>query len=512
MARRQGRKGKMAAVAAEAANPTPKFEDKGLHDALMAPYDPLSEKSVNDLIEAACEILRDIGVGFDPVDDLTLGLLHDAGCDISDPANVKIPTAVVKDAIQSVAKSTRLWDRAGESYIQLDHHHTWFFPGMTCIQVFDENAPDGVRPSRREDMVDIVKLADALPNMDGVCVPVKIVENSTIHGEIDEFSVMLEHTSKPLEFLCEYEETLDVVIEMASIIRGGKDKLAEKPYFCQLVTPLPLFFAPTHTHQIINCARTGVPIAAGTQTTGGASSPITMAGCIAHALATDFTSLVLSQLANKEAFCMVGTDVAYMESATGGTGGFSQSYLSDMAHCQIMRSLGLPSATGIGGEGTSRRFDEDSVWEVGVNMTQTLYARPATVDFCGSMDEGLTFSTHSLVFCDDQVGLLRKIWEGITVNDEMLAMDLTRSEGSLGNYFANPHTAKHCRAEYWNSKFNGANLPLSSGGLPDEKLITRIEKYMAELMENHVPKVVDPDKLKAIRDIQQAFLKNRPAN
>jgi trimethylamine:corrinoid methyltransferase-like protein len=96
-------------------------------------------------------------------------------------------------------------------------------------------------------------VADALPNVDGVCLMVKDVPDSTLHGEIGEFVAMAENTSKPLEYLCQESAAFDAAIEMAAAIRGGMDRLAEKPYFVHTVTPLPLYYAKTHTDQIRRC-------------------------------------------------------------------------------------------------------------------------------------------------------------------------------------------------------------------------------------------------------------------
>ncbi|MCH8135031.1 MAG: trimethylamine methyltransferase family protein, partial [Proteobacteria bacterium] len=131
-----------------------------------------------------------------------------------------------------------------------------------------------------------------MPNIDGVCIACKNVERSDIFGEIDEFAAMAENTTKPLEYLCEYSQSLDVVIEMAAAIRGGYDALRDKPYFVHLVTPLPLNFGKTHSDQIITAVRAGVPVASGTVAMGGASSPITVAGCLTQCLLTDLAAIV----------------------------------------------------------------------------------------------------------------------------------------------------------------------------------------------------------------------------
>ncbi|WP_420547940.1 trimethylamine methyltransferase family protein [Curvivirga sp.] len=505
MAKRLGRKGKRAAVAAEAENPTLKFKDKGLTDQMLQPYNPLTPKAVTAVIDAAIEILVNTGIGFEADDEIALTYFRDAGCIVNEEGLVKFPEKLIRDSLASCARTIKLWNRPGTEYIDLDHHHTWFFSGMTCIQVYDEKEEKGVRSSTKQDLIEITRLVDALPNIDGACVSCKIVEESNIHGEIDEFAVLASNTTKPLEFLCEFPETFDVVVEMASAIRGGKDKLAEKPYFAQVITPLPLFYAKSHTHQIIEGVKAGVPVVIGTVTMGGASAPITLAGCLTHALATDLGALVLSQLVQEGSYCMLGSDVSFMEAATGGLGGFSQMYLGDQAICQVMRSMDMPSATGLGGWAAARRFNQDAVWEISTNMMSAFYVRPATVDYCGSLDEGITYSKHALAFCDEMIGLMRKMWEGIQVDDEMLARELSAEAGPLGNYLSHPHTAKHCREEYWNAKYFGANYPMNSGSLPDEDLIERIENDIQQIEKTHQAEPLDPLISAEIQAIQDKF-------
>jgi len=501
MRRRRARADKIEA--AKVAHIVNRSRDIGLVDGALQPYQPLSGDGVDRVVDAALELLRDTGVGFDP-DPKVLDLFDQGGCDVSPQGLVKFPTELVRAAIRSTARSTRLWNRPGTGYITLDRHHTWFFSGMTCIKVFDEETGEP-RDSTRADLARITRLVDALQNIDGACVACKIVEQSDIHGEIDEFAVLAEHTSKPLEFLCEFPETLDVVIEMAEVIRGGREQLVEKPYFAHIVTPLPLYYAQVHTDQIIRAVSYGIPLILGTVTIGGASAPITMAGCLVHSLATDLAGLVLSHLVRPGSFCALGSDVSFMEAATGGVGGFSQMYLGDLAICQVMRSLDLPSATGIGGGSSARRFDEDAVWEISCNMMNAFYARPVTCDYLGSLDEGITYSSHALAFCDELVGLLRKMWEGLVVDDETLARDLTREVGVRGNYLAHPHTARHCREEYWNARYYGANFPVSSGNVEDETLVERIERDIRQVLENHTPERLSDDILSRIRAIQKRF-------
>lgn len=457
--------------------------EAGLHFGPTAAYAPLASAQVRRLIDAALSLLEDVGVGF-PAGSEACALFAAAGCTVADDGVVRIPRSVVEASLGSVARETRLWDRDGINHITLDDRHTWFFPGMTCINVYDRESGE-VRPSTAADLAMITRLADALPNIDGVCIACKDVEHSDIVGEVGEFAVMARNTRKPLEYLCEHAESLATVIELAAAIRGGRQALQDKPYFLQIITPLPVNYADTHADQLILAARSGVPVSVGTLPIGGASSPITPAGCIAQSLATDFAGMTLAQLAAPGSFVIGSSDVCFMEPSTGAIGNFTQTALADMVMCQVRRELGLPSFTGVAGYSSARRFDEDAVWELSSTLMQAFYSRPATCDYLGSLDGGMIYSMAALVFCDDLVGMLRSLWEGMALDDDALAVTQAREVGPRGNYLALRHTVSHCREHLWQSRYFGAKLPTTSNDLKDQVLHERIEADLRQILATH---------------------------
>jgi trimethylamine--corrinoid protein Co-methyltransferase len=476
--------------------------DPGLHDGATAPYQPLPRELALRLVEDALVLMHDCGVAFDPQTE-AVALFREAGCDVSPEGIVRFPAQLVRAALASSAKSAKLWDRAGRRCIELDDRHTWFMPGMTCIRIFNPRSGEA-RPSDAEDLAMVTRAADALSNMDAVCVPVKNVARSDIHGEIEEFAIMAANTAKPLEYLCEHAESLDPVLEMAAAIRGSAEALVEKPYFLQIITPLPLNYPRPHVEQLVKCVRAGVPISVGTLPIGGASTPITTAGCMVNSLATDFAGMVLAQLIRRGAFCIGSSDVSFMEPATGGIGNFAQTSLADMVMCQVRRHLGLPSFTGAGGHSAARRFNQDAVAEISLGMMQAFYSRPATLDYLGSLDQGLTFSLHALCLCDDLAGLLRTLWQGLTVDADTAALDVARQVGARGNYLGHRHTAAHCREHLWNSRYFGARLPVSAGVLPDEELMARIDTDVRKLLA-HRPEPLGNDVGMRLDAIREAF-------
>jgi trimethylamine--corrinoid protein Co-methyltransferase len=161
--------------------------------------------------------------------------------------------------------------------------------------------------------------------------------------------------------------------------------------------------------------------------------------------------------------------------------------------------------TSTAGWSLARRFNQDAAAEVAANMMQAFYSRPGICPYLGTVDEGITFSLHCLLYGDELAGLLRSMWRGIEVSDEMLALELTRSEAPRGNYLAHGHTAAYCRREAWNARYFGANYPTASGGLPDEDLIERIDKELQEILRNHQPQALPVESLLEMNSIREKF-------
>jgi trimethylamine:corrinoid methyltransferase-like protein len=482
--------------------------DPGLHQGATAPYEPLSPDVADQLIEAALRLMRESGVAFD-LDSEAPDILRAAGCGVAADGVVRFDPEIVRRALASTAKSIKLWDRDGKKSIDLDDRHTWFIPGMTCIKIYDLESGEP-RDSNALDLATVTRVADALPNIDAVCISCKNVARSDMHGEIEEFAIMAENTTKPLEYLCEHADSLDVVIDMAAALRGGRHTLYDRPYFLQIITPLPLNYHRTHIDQIIKCVRAGVPVSVGTLPIGGASTPITTAGSMVNSLATDFAGMVLAQLVRRGAFCIGSSDVCFMEPATGGIGNFAQTSLADMVMCQVRRKLGLPSFTGAGGHSAARRFNEDAVAEICAGLMQAFYSRPATLDYLGSLDQGITYSLHALLLCNDLADLLRTLWQGVDINADTLALDVAREVGARGNYLAHRHTVSHCRERLWQSRYFGPNLPLSTNARADLGLFQRIDADLRQLVEHHRPVPLDTQLAANLRAMRERFAALRP--
>jgi trimethylamine:corrinoid methyltransferase-like protein len=279
--------------------------------------------------------------------------------------------------------------------------------------------------------------------------------------------------------------TLQAAIEMAAVVRGGADALREKPYFIHGVTPLPLQFPRTHIDQIFTTVESGIPLGMGTFSIGGATTPYTIAGSLVHAFTSDFAGLVLGQLIDRGSFCLIGTNISFMDPATGALGGFPHSALAELAQGQIARRLGLPNGFTLAGSSEGRKFDFEAISRAPATMLQAFFGRPTTCDCVGSLDAGLTYSFELLVLANDLVELARCMQQGIQVDDDTLAIAESKAVGPRGDFLSLDHTVKHCRRHQWKTKYYRQKPGLTPEEQDEIDVMAWIKDDLRDILENH---------------------------
>jgi trimethylamine---corrinoid protein Co-methyltransferase len=119
----------------------------------------------------------------------------------------------------------------------------------------------------------------------------------------------------------------------------------------------------------------------------------------------------------------------------------------------------------------------------------------------GMLDSGLIFSYAQLVIDNDIFKMIRKVMQGMHVNDENLAVDIIKSVGPGGDFLMQEHTMKYMRtlpsSPNLLERGNRENW-LASGG---EGLAERAAKKAAEILENHKPMPLSDDVKSALRAI-----------
>jgi len=119
----------------------------------------------------------------------------------------------------------------------------------------------------------------------------------------------------------------------------------------------------------------------------------------------------------------------------------------------------------------------------------------------GMLDSGLIFSYTQLVIDNDIFKMVRKVMQGIHVDDENLAVDIIKSVGPGGDFLMQAHTMKYMRTLPSVPKLiergNRARW-LSRGG---KDFAERARERAADLLAKHKPMPLSDDAQSSLRSI-----------
>ena len=128
-------------------------------------FQKLSQDQLERMHFASLEILERTGVRLllpEAVD-----LLKKAGADVVDDSHVRIPSHLVDWALNNAPKRIAIANRNGERVMPLERRNAFYGPGSDCPNVIDVNTGER-RPGVLQDIVEGIRVCDALPNIDFV--------------------------------------------------------------------------------------------------------------------------------------------------------------------------------------------------------------------------------------------------------------------------------------------------------------------------------------------------------
>jgi len=119
----------------------------------------------------------------------------------------------------------------------------------------------------------------------------------------------------------------------------------------------------------------------------------------------------------------------------------------------------------------------------------------------GMLDSGLIFSYTQLVIDNDIFKMVRKLMQGITINDENLAVDIIKSVGPGGDFLMQPQTIKYMRTLPSNpnviERCNYARWEKKGG----KDMAERAAEKAAHLLATHKPTPLSAEATSALRSI-----------
>jgi trimethylamine--corrinoid protein Co-methyltransferase len=407
----------------------------------------LSETDKAAIYEAALEIMETVGQRVHHAE--ALALLRAAGCTVTDPDLVCISRGLVEQARATAPHMIEVYDRRGEPAMSLGGYNAYFGNGSAVTSVYDVDTGEH-RPTVLSDGVDAARLCDALPMIDFVMAYAHPGGADPHIALLESFRAMVANTTKPLVVVAENAGDLDVMWRIACDLRRGAEELREKPYFALYGEPTsPLSHPVESLDKLFFCADWGIPAIYSPAPLAGGTAPITVAGHIAQGVAESLLGLVVHQLRKPGAPFLFGIGPGVLDMATSQSSYNAPEYLMGyLCAIEMARWLDLPN-WGYAGTTDAQVIDAQAGMEAAELTFLSLAAGSNLNHDIGYIDYGMTASLELIVIMDEYLSLNRRLFAGVEVSPETLALETIRQVGPGGDFLSSRHTAKHVRTAQW---------------------------------------------------------------
>jgi trimethylamine--corrinoid protein Co-methyltransferase len=261
---------------------------------------------------ATLEVLENTGLFFE--DEEALEVLDGGGALIDKKNKVaKFPPYVVEDAIRSAPSKLLLAGRNPENDFVMESNRVGFTNFGEGVFIIDPYTGKH-RETTKADVAASALIVDYLSDLD-------VYERAVGAGDVPIESVQLHNAEAWLPNTSKHGfmgpgngYLLKKIVEMASAITGGKDKLLERPIISFITCPVsPLQLVRESCEIIMESARAGLAINVLSMAMAGGSSPVTLAGTLVDHNAEILGGLILSQLTRKGTKFIYGSSTTAMD-------------------------------------------------------------------------------------------------------------------------------------------------------------------------------------------------------
>lgn len=119
------------------------------------------------------------------------------------------------------------------------------------------------------------------------------------------------------------------------------------------------------------------------------------------------------------------------------------------------------------------------------------------------LELGVTFSYAQLLIDDEIATMVKRVVQGIAVNDETMAVDVIKKVGAGKDFLGQRHTRDFMAKEQSKPKIIDRRMRGAWTGRGGKSMAERANEKAIEILENHKPTPLPEDVQKTFKDIIQ---------
>jgi trimethylamine--corrinoid protein Co-methyltransferase len=436
-------------------------------------------------------------------------LLADHGCQVDEASKiVKFPPATVEEFMKKAPTEFVVSGADPEVRFPISPEgRVWAGLG-TAFRMLDVASGEH-REATHEDVRKHLVLFDHLDNIS--CNQMDIwaqdIPMHTIH--VEAIRTWAQNCTKSIGMGAYGVMATTDMMEMVSMVMGGRERLKERPPFCGVVnTHTPLSSAQIQLEGLMILGEHHMPALLSPEAMAGTTAPATLAGLLLQHNTEVIAHVVMAQVANPGCPVLYGSvsTIADMRTGTPAIGSVETGLISAAA-AQLGHYYGLPVRT-VAGATEAKVLDIQSGFE---RMQSMLLAAMGGANYitCVGTLESTNLGAHELAVIDNEIiGRTERALRGIDVSAEKLLLDDIRRIGPEGHYLTEDSTLEYFKEEHFIPTVTDRKQ-LDAWKSSGRKNIADYAAEQADrILEEHKPRELDP-KLAEELDAYVELVKNR---
>lgn len=417
-------------------------------------YAPLNEREMEDVYNAALDLLENLGMAGSP-DEFTQ-LVVEAGGHVDEHDRLRFPRGVVKRIVSEVAaRQFTLFGFDPDKSVEIGNDRVYFATAGAGVMMLDHET-QRFRESTLQDVYDAGRLVDTLDNID-IYIRTLVARDMVEARDLDLnwAYACLTSTSKPIGTSMFDQAHVHEIAAMFDLALGGDGdgtEFRKRPFALAnntFVVP-PLRWAEESALSMAEQVRAGFPITLLSAGQAGATSPAALAGSLAQALAECLAALTCVNLLSPGHPCVMGMWPFVSDLRTGAmSGGSGEEAVLNAAAAQLINWMNLPSGVAAG-MADSKLPDNQAGHEKALTVGLAAHGGSNIVYEAAGMLASIMAGSHeALVIDNDMLGAINRTVRGIEVNADTLSTqvieDVVRGEG---HFLGQPQTLSMMQTEY----------------------------------------------------------------
>ena len=470
-------------------------------DAVGGRYAPLDADAVLAIERAALDILASVGLSDAP--PRAVALVCQAGGSVSDAGRLLFPAELVRRCLQELPRELVLCGQDARHDLTLAGARVHVGSGGAAPLIVDLET-GAYRDSTLRDLYDAARLVDTLEHVHFFSRSLVARDMPDVMSlELNTAFACLAGTTKHVCVSASTPAHVEHIAHMCHTVAGSEQAFRARPFLSLNINHAvpPLRFDPDACEVLLTAVEMGIPAMVNTFGQMGASSPVTIAGCVAQTIAETLAGMVLGWLVDPKARLIFGPRPMVTDLRTGGMAGGGGEQATLTAACvQMARHFNLPNST-IAGATDSKIADAQAGYEKALNVTLAALAGCNFItQACGMQASLMAASLEAYVIDNDMLGTILKSLAPVEVGPATLVLDNIREAiAGDGHFLGQADTLARMSSDFVYPQLADRRSPAQweQAGSLDIRTVAR--ERTKQVLATHFPTHLGPEVEAALR-------------